>query len=308
METWKTPLPSDWEGYWTDYELLKGRELSPRTLASYRDSLVYLGRFLEPEVPPLADLNKRQLAAYLDHTHKTTSATTTALRFRGLAAFINWLAKPGEDDEPFLDKNPIKGLRPPKVTEEPVEVLSKDEVRKVLAACKGQDFDSRRDEALIRMLYDTGCRRGEIQSMRIEPAWLNLRDGTAMVTGKTGPRVVAYGPSTGAALHRYLRLRQHRAPKTEQALWIGHKGALLGNGIYQILKRRFSEAKVETKERVHVFRHTFSHEWRKAGGGIDDLIALNGWKSPAMALRYGKSAAAARARDAHHKYSPGERL
>lgn len=308
METWKTPLPADWEGYWTDYELLKGREISPRTLASYRDSLLYLGRFLEPSIPPLAELNKRQVAAWVDHTAAATSATTAALRLRGAAAVLNWLASPGEDDEPFLEKNPVRGVRPPKVEEQPVPVLPKDAVRKILAACKGQDFESRRDEALIRMLYDTGCRRGEITSMRITPEWLNLREGTVMVTGKTGPRIVAFGSSTGAALHRYLRLRQHRAPKSEQALWIGHKGALLGNGVYQIVKRRFADAGVEAKERVHVFRHTFSHEWRKAGGGMDDLVALNGWKSPAMALRYGKSAAAERAREAHHRLSLGEKL
>ena len=299
-------LPADWENYWSDYELLKGRELSPRTLASYRDSLVYLGRFLGPDVPPLAELNKRQLAAYLDYTLAATSATTTALRFRGLAAVINWLANPGEDDEPFLEKNPIKGLRPPRVEEQPVPVLPKDAVRKILAACKGPDFENRRDEALIRMLYDTGCRRGEMVSMTL--ASLNLRDGTVLVNGKTGPRIVAFGPSTGAALHRYVRLRQHRAPRSEQALWIGHKGALLGNGVYQILSRRFELAGIESKQKAHVFRHTFSHEWRRAGGGMDDLVALNGWKGPAMALRYGKSAAAERAREMHHKLGLGEKL
>ena len=44
------------------------------------------------------------------------------------------------------------------------------------------------------------------------------------------------------------------------------------------------------------------------GGTVTDLVALNGWKSGAMALRYAKSSAAARAREAHRRLSPGERL
>ncbi len=299
-------LPADWEGYWTDYTLLKGRSLSPRTLAAYRDSFVYLGRFLAPDVPDLADLNRRQVAAYLDHTLATTSASTTGLRYRGLAAVINFLADPGEDDEPFIPRNPIKGLRPPKVEEQPVPVLSIDDAKALLKACKGPLFEDRRDEALIRFMFDTGCRRGEVASMQVGNA-LDLHEGRALVTGKTGPRWVAFGPATGAALYRYIRVRRSRAHGTD-ALWLGRKGALLGNGVYQLLARRFKEAGVDVGKRAHVFRHTFSHMWQARGGGIAELVALNGWSGPTMAYRYGKSAASERAHEAHRRLSPGELL
>lgn len=308
--TAKTPhmLPADWDEYWRDYELLKGRALSPRTMENYRDTFDLLGRFLAPQPPALADLTRRQLAAFLDHCLATTSASTTGMRYRGLSAVLGWLAKPGQDDEPFLEHNPLKGLRPPKDVQQPVAVLSQDDVRRLLATCRGPQFDNRRDEALIRFMHDTGCRRGEVASMQATSEWLNLKDGTAMVTGKTGPRVVAFGPTAGAALYRYVRLRQRRVPHTENALWIGHKGALQGNGIYQLLKRRFADAGLDTKKRAHVFRHTFSHEWQAAGGSVPDLVALNGWRGPAMAYRYGASAAAERARESHRRLSPGERL
>jgi hypothetical protein len=71
------PLPADWEGYWTDYDLLKGRSLSPRTIENYRDTFVLLGRFLGPQQPQLADLTRRQLAAFLDQCLTTTSASST---------------------------------------------------------------------------------------------------------------------------------------------------------------------------------------------------------------------------------------
>jgi site-specific recombinase XerC len=87
-------------------------------------------------------------------------------------------------------------------------------------------------------MHDTGCRRGEVASMQATSEWLNLKEGTAMVTGKTGPRIVAFGPTAGAALYRYIRLRQRRAPRTETALWLGRKGRLQGNGIYQHSRAR----------------------------------------------------------------------
>jgi hypothetical protein len=43
-------------------------------------------------------------------------------------------------------------------------------------------------------------------------------------------------------------------------------------------------------------RHTFSHNWLDNGGAEGDLMELNGWSSPQMLARYGRSARSARAR------------
>jgi site-specific recombinase XerD len=299
-------LPGPWEEVWIDYEILKGRSLSVRTLENYKDTFGQLARFVGSMA--LEDVTRRHIAAYLDHVTRTASGTTAAMRYRGLSAVFRVMSKPDEYGEALLARNPMAGLTPPKTSEVPPPVLKLDEVNRLLGACHGSKLEDLRDQALIRFMYDTGARRGEVKSMRIDPQWLNLREGTARIDGKTGQRDLKFGQKTGAAIFRYMRARRRTRWRNDPALWIGHRGPLKGNGIYQALARRFGMAGIKVSQAAHVFRHTFSHVWQKDGGSVPDLVALNGWKSGAMALRYAKSAAMERAHEAHRRLSPGERL
>jgi integrase/recombinase XerC len=61
-------------------------------------------------------------------------------------------------------------------------VLHLDDIRKLLETC-GKDFAGRRDEAVIRVLFDTGCRRGELVNLRLEDG----HDRRGVAAARAGP-------------------------------------------------------------------------------------------------------------------------
>jgi integrase len=234
---------------------------------------------------------------WVDDLRGSVAGQTVAIYWRNLRPFFSWWAR--ETDQP----NPFAGADVPSAELNPPDVIHLDDIRKLLETCKGRGFADRRDTAVIRVLFDTGCRRGELIGLTIGD-W-DRRQDFLTLRGKTGMRVVPISASTGEALARYLRARgNHAAADKTDALWLGGKGALGDSGVSQLLARRCREAGLE-RLRPHQFRHTFSHEFRAEGGSEGDLMYLAGWKKTAMAHRYGASAAAQRAREAHRRLGSG---
>jgi len=291
------------EDWWADFaRSLRRRGRSDATINLYRRSYERFwcwaieNRGAGPDDVTTAEVNR-----WVDDLRATVAAQTVAIYWRNLRPFFSWWAK--ETDRP----NPFVGADVPGTELDPPDVVHLDDIRALLATCKGKDFADRRDSAIIRVLYDTGCRRGELVNLTVGD-W-DRRQDFLTLRGKTGMRVVPVSASTGEALARYLRVRaSHPAAGKTDALWLGAKlGPLKDSGVSQLLARRCDRAGLP-RINPHAFRHTFSHEFRAQGGSEGDLMYLAGWKSTAMAHRYGRSAAGARAQESLRRIALGDRL
>jgi integrase len=87
---------------------------------------------------------------------------------------------------------------PPKVSEQPVDVPTLDDVRKLLAACAGNDSESRRDTAIIRLFADARIRLAELTGVKLDD--LDLAGGAVLVRGKGDRyRMASFGRKTAKA-------------------------------------------------------------------------------------------------------------
>jgi site-specific recombinase XerD len=272
---------------------LRAEKKSPKTIRTYVEAAQWLAaeHLLPNGIKFWADVTTRHVQEWTVTLLCRYSDSYASNQFRALQQFFKWHATE-DPDEPR--PNPIANLKPPKVGDKLVPVFTDEELAALLATCKGGGFQNRRDAAIVSLFKDAGIRLSELAGLNLGDVSPASREAT--VTGKGNKqRIVRFTYDTSRALDRYLRERAKHPTARIGALWLGARGGpMTASGVYQMIERRGRQVGVEVNP--HKFRHTFSHNWLDNGGAEGDLMELNGWTSPQMLARYGRSARSARAR------------
>ena len=237
----------------------------------------------------LLTLAKADIQGYLEHVRRQHSPATEQVRYRSLHRFYSWA-----EDEELVSRSPMARMKLPRAPEKIIPVPEQDNLRVLLRACRGEDFESIRDTAIIRLMADTGLRLSEVASLtldRVDPGLTQVR-----VMGKGArERPVRYERSTGKALSKYLRARSRHPLAHLNALWVGARGvALTANGITQVLRRRCDQAGIQ-RIHPHQLRHFWASEVFRQGMSDRDAMRLAGWSSRLMPIRYGAATSTAQA-------------
>ena len=274
---------------------LRAENKSSGTIEVYTDGTRrYLRWCASVDVAPMARISLHTwMARMLD-----AGAAPGTVRTRQLAVrrFSAWLIATGQ-----LPADPFLGIKGPPQRHPVVVPLSEDELRALIATCAtpthrpDEPLHHRRDEAIIRLMMETGIRAGELIALRTED--LDLPAGRITIHfGKGGrSRTIPVGPTTVRAICDYLSLRQQHPAADHPDLWLGTRGTRFGyDGLGKALRRRATLAGIRGFH-PHKLRHTAAHRWLAKGGSESGLMAMAGWTRTDMLIRYTRATAAERA-------------
>jgi len=290
-------LLSSWELH------LRAERKSPQTVKTYGDGVRSYLRWCTETGHP-AVLDRRQLREFVDALLTRGAKPATAVsRHLAVRRYSAWLLDEGEQET-----DPLAGLKAPKLDKPVTEPLSDDDLRRLIAACKGTDLRDRRDDAILKLMFTSGARAGEVVAMGVSD--LHLRDNPPRAVirrGKGGKgRVIPLSIEAAEALDRYLRARRsHRLAHTD-ALWLGDRGKEFSyDALHKTLGMRADMAGI-VGFHPHLLRHTAAHRWLSKGGTESGLMAVAGWTRPDMLIRYTQAQASQRATEEAQRLNLGE--
>ncbi|MDD7940456.1 tyrosine-type recombinase/integrase [Actinomycetospora lutea] len=295
-----------------DEWMLTLTEVSEETRTVYRRGADQFTAWLAEAHPKLTEphqITTRHIHEWMRHLADAgRSKATRRVRLIAVRLLLGYLAAEG-----VIEVNPAAGIALPEAEEHVVPVIHDEDLTRLLRATDGPGFLERRDTAAMRLLLDTGCRRGELAGINLDDVDLRAQQVTLYRTKGSRPRIVPFGAKTALALRKYLRARaKHPAAASAPLLLTQRPGVvggwrLSGGGVAEMLARRCAAVGMAPIN-PHKFRHTWAHDLLANGANEGDVEKLAGWRSPVMVRRYGASAADERARDAARRMARGDRV
>ena len=255
----------------------KLKNLTAKSMQGYGERIAYLMKWANSQGKDLDALTKHDLQKYITELIDKVAVATINGRIAVFKVFFRHLK-----DELFIEVDPmsaIKKLKQPRLIK---DVLTPDQISKVLGQLDRKNFHGCRDFCMILLTFDAMLRLSELLQIKVEE--LDLHTGLLKVYGKgRKERYVAFSPTTSKAIHTYLTRFRKRIPG--KLLFC----SLEGIGIkYRRAHRIFSNPaeRAGTKLHPHLARHSGATQFARSGGSLAVLQRALGHSTLAVTERY----------------------
>jgi len=256
--------------------LIYEKGLSPKSVEAYLHDITLFETFMEDKKLEEATLEDCQ--AFIKHLYAKEMAPRSQARIlSGIKSFYRFLVYDGT-----MVDNPTELLDAPKIGLHLPNVLSLEEIEKIISVIDLSTPEGHRNRAMVEVLYGCGLRVSELVTLRLSN--LYFEEGFLKVVGKGNKeRFVPIGSTAQKMVTLYTEgARQKLKIKKgeEDYVFLNRRGAhLTREMIFMLIKKWAKEADIEKPISPHTFRHSFATHLVEGGADLRAVQQMLGHES-----------------------------
>lgn len=250
------------------------KKTSTNTEMSYQRDLKKMWDFLKNRgVMSVAEVKELELEGYISYMEREKFAAASISRsVASIRAFFQFLWKEG-----VITSDPAENLKPPKVEKKAPEILTVEEVDRLLQKPDRENVKGIRDSAMLELLYATGMRVSEMLHLQVSD--VNLQLGYVICHDHEKERIIPIGIPCKKALDKYMAVSRPAfvENKEETALFTNCSGkAMSRQGFWKVLKGYADAAGIRGDITPHTLRHSFAVHMLQNGADIRSVQEMLG--------------------------------
>lgn len=260
------------------------RKISHNTEVSYKRDLKKAAEYFEeqnvPDITKATETNLNSYLLYLERDHM--SPATVSRNIASLRSFYQYLLRVHR-----IEDDPSVSLKSPKVEKKVPEILTVEEVQKLLEQPNIQTGKGIRDETMLLLLYSTGIRVSELVNLKVED--LNLEVGYLTCRENGKERTIPLSAETEEKIRTYMESARTRLLKGRDSeyLFSNCSGSPMSRqGFWKILKSYSAAAGITKDITPHTLRHSFAAHMLKNGADIRNVQKMMGHADIATTQMY----------------------
>lgn len=252
------------------------RSLSQNTIDSYKFDLEKFSDFLTAQgISSFEAVNDSAIEKYLSSLKKEYRSSTIARMLSALRQFYDHMI----DAKRYgINVNPLELFDSPKLSRKLPEVLTVEEVEKILSQPDVNNALGLRDKTILELMYACGLRVSEVLTVKTSNIMFN--DELVRITGKgSKERIVPAASSSLEWVKIYISNSRSvlAKPYSEDYLFLNWRGRKLSRmSIWDIINKYSKLAKIEKNIHPHILRHSFATHLLEGGADLRSIQEMLG--------------------------------
>ncbi len=260
------------------------KSLSPNTIDAYQTDLSKLLSFLEAEKIDILAVTLDDLQHFTAGLHDIGIHPRSQARIlSGIKSFFHFLVL-----SDYLEGDPSELLEGPKIGFKLPEVLTVEEIDKIISSVDMEKKEGQRNRAILETLYSCGLRVSELCNLKISD--LYFEEGFIKVEGKgSKQRLVPISPRAIKEIKYWLIDRKHGKIKKgfEDYVFLARWGNSISRiMVFHLIKELAATAGITKNISPHTFRHSFATHLLEGGANLRAIQCMLGHESIATTEIY----------------------